>query len=107
MTIRTKRTKLQNSFFFFADWCPHSTEAKPIIDAVSKLYDNKKINGYTLKVFEINSETDEKKLENFEKTYNRKIEGFPTIYLVKGDTVIEFDAEITAETIDEFLHAAL
>ena len=35
------------------------------------------------------------------------IEGFPTIKLIKGDEVIEYDARPNKDTILEFLHSTL
>ena len=30
--------------FFFADWCPHCTKAKPIVDDLKSKYNNRTIN---------------------------------------------------------------
>ena len=46
---------------------------------------------------EVDGEKEEKALENFEKEYlspnDKIIGGYPSIWLVKGDQVIEFDAK--------------
>ena len=47
------------------------------------------------------------KIVAYEKEHNVKIEGFPTIYLVKGEEVIEYDADPTEDTMTEFLHTTL
>ena len=36
-----------------------------------------------------------------------KIEGYPTIKLIKDDQVIEFDAKPTKDTLTQFLNTAL
>jgi hypothetical protein len=36
-----------------------------------------------------------------------KIEGYPTIKLLKGDQVIEYDAKPTKSTMEQFLHTVL
>ena len=46
-------------------------------------------------------------MTGFEKNYNVKIDGFPTIYLVKGEQVIEYDAKPNEKTLTEFLHTTL
>lgn len=90
---------------FHVDWCPHCKTAKPEWDQVKAQYDNKKINGYTVMFSEINC-TDEtsEKLKMIE-TY--KIEGYPTIKLVKDNQVIDFDAKPTKDTLTKFLNTVL
>ena len=41
------------------------------------------------------------------KLYNKKIEGYPTIILVKENEVIEFEAEPTYENLNEFIRTTL
>ena len=46
-------------------------------------------------------------MNEFEKRHSVSIDGYPTIYLVKGDQVIEYDANPTQDSITEFLNTAL
>jgi len=46
-------------------------------------------------------------MNEFEKRHNVSIDGYPSIYLVKGDQVIEYDANPTRDSITEFLNTAL
>ena len=94
-------------YFFYTDWCPHSKKSKPIVDKVKRLYDGKPINGITVHFHEINGESQEDKMNEFEKRHSVSIDGYPTIYLVKGDQVIEYDANPTQDSITEFLNTAL
>ena len=94
-------------YFFYTNWCPHSKKSKPIWEEVKKEYNGKEINGMSLSFVEINGETDENALADFEGTYKVKVEGYPSIYMVKDDQVIEYDAKPTKETLDEFIHATL
>ena len=94
-------------YFFCVDWCPHCKAAKPALEAVKEKYENVPINGVQVLFHFINGEKEEAKVTSFEKTYNIKIDGFPTIYLVKGEQVIEYDAKPNEATLTEFLHTAL
>ena len=90
---------------FYADWCPHCKTAKPAWNEVAEEYQNKTINGYKVIFNDINctNETDE-----VEKMMNQyKVEGFPTIKMIKDGQVIEYDAKPTKETLVEFLNTVL
>ena len=91
--------------FFYADWCPHSKQAKPILDELHKTYENKTINGYTILFTEIDSSRENAQTEKMMDKYN--IEGFPTIKLVKNGQVIEFDAKPTKDNLTQFLNTVL
>jgi thiol-disulfide isomerase/thioredoxin len=104
---KTDAPKTAEFYFFYTEWCPHSKKSKPIVDKVKTLYDDKPINGVTVKFYEVNGETEEDKMNEFEKRHNVSIDGYPTIYLVKGDQVIEYDANPTQDSLTEFLNTTL
>ena len=91
--------------FFYADWCPHSKQAKPVWEELKKTYENKTINGYTIVFTEIDSSTENAQVEKMMDKYN--VEGFPTIKLLKDGQVIEYDAKPTKDTLDKFLNTVL
>ena len=80
---------------------------KQINKKLRKKYETQKINGTTVTFETINSDKEESKVSEFEQEYKVQIKGFPTIYLVKGNQVIEFDTEPTENTLTEFLNTAL
>ena len=100
-------------YMFYTDWCPHCKTAmketgknaswKPI----QAKYNGKAINGVTLTFNEINGEKEEATLNDFESKYGVTIKGYPSIYLIKGDSVIEFEANITRENLTKFLNTTL
>lgn len=104
----------------YADWCPHSKKImnvdpnddesggwKLIYDKwVSGDQDVRLINNYNISMSQI-SESDKKSLEKFEKEYDRTINGFPTIYLIKDNQVIEFDANPTEKGLLDFLNTVV
>ena len=90
---------------FYADWCPHCKTAKPIWEEVKAEYDNKTINGYTVLFTDVNCTNETPDVEKLMTTY--KIEGFPTIKLLKDGQVIEFDAKPSKSTLEQFLNTVL
>ena len=90
---------------FHVDWCPHCKTAKPEWDQVKDEYQNKSINGYKVMFNEINCTDETPDKVKMIETY--KIEGYPTIKLVKDNQVIDFDAKPTKDTLTKFLNTVL
>lgn len=90
---------------FYADWCPHCKTAKPIWEEVKTEFENKTINGYNVLFTDVNCTTETPEVEKLMSTY--KIEGFPTIKLLKDGQVIEFDAKPSKATLEQFLNTVL
>ena len=90
---------------FYVDWCPHCKTAKPAWEEVKSEYENKTINGYRVIFTEINCTNETPEIESLMNKY--KIEGFPTIKLLKDGQVIEYDAKPTKSTLIQFLNTAL
>jgi len=91
--------------FFYADWCPHCKTAKPIWEELQSEYQNKTINGYHVIFTDINCSNETAEVEKMMDKY--KIEGFPTIKLLKDGQVIEYDAKPSKETLVQFLNTVL
>lgn len=90
---------------FYVDWCPHCKTAKPDWEEVKAEFQHKTINGYHVIFTEINCTTES---EEVEKLMNKfKVEGFPTIKLIKDGQVIEYDAKPTKDTLIQFLNTVL
>jgi thioredoxin-related protein len=64
-------------------------------------YNQQIFNGYKLNFIEVDGE------ENQELADKYKVEGFPTIKLVKGNQIIEYDAKPSVEHLKEFLNSTL
>lgn len=88
-------------YFFTVIWCPHSKKAHPVWNEIKEEYHNKIFNGYKLNFIEVDGE------ENQELSDKYKVEGFPTIKLIKGNQIIEYDAKPTVEHLKEFLNSTL
>jgi thiol-disulfide isomerase/thioredoxin len=100
-----EQDKSAELLFFYADWCPHCKTAKPAWAEIVSKYENKTINGYKVVFTEINCTTETEEIGQMMNKY--KIEGFPTLKLLKDGQVIEYDAKPTKETLDEFLNTVL
>jgi len=98
-------SKEAEMILFYVDWCPHCKTAKPEWDQVKAEYQGQTINGYKMLFTEINCTNESPEIENVIKTY--KIEGYPTIKLIKDGQVIEYDAKPTKATMEQFLNTVL
>jgi thiol-disulfide isomerase/thioredoxin len=89
-------------YFFYTDWCPHCKKAKPEWQNFKSMYSGgKKINGYSINFIEVDCEANPEIADKF------KVEGYPTIKLIKGNQVIEFDAKPDVKTLEQFLSTVL
>ncbi|MAA53525.1 MAG: hypothetical protein CMJ41_11030 [Phycisphaerae bacterium] len=86
-------------YFFYTSWCPHCKTAFPIWN---KLKDEvKTVNGKQINYFEVDCEKDTETAEKF------AVEGYPTIKLVDGKKIIEYDAKPDLDTLNEFLSTSI
>ena len=100
-------TKHATLYYFFVEWCPFCKKATPVWEALKTKYEGKAINGVTIGFKSFNADTQEADVAAFEEQYKVKIDGFPTIYLVKGNQVVEYDAKPDEKALTEFLNTAL
>ena len=103
--------KSMTLWYFYTDWCPYCKKAKPQWDLLKSMYPDSTVkeNGYSLKFEEINGETGANQVKFFEKTFLKdsdkktEIDGYPSIYLIKGPQVFEYEATPKLETFQEFI----
>ena len=88
-------------YLFKVDWCPHCKSAKPIFDGVEKELNGRPINGYVVSFKTVDCEAEPDMADKF------KVEGYPTIKLIKNGEVIEYDAKPNKDKILEFLDTVL
>jgi thiol-disulfide isomerase/thioredoxin len=98
-------SKVANLMLFYVDWCPHCKTAKPEWNALKEEYDGKTINGYIIVFEEYNCTDESSEIEELINKY--KIDGYPTIKLIKDNQVIEYDAKPTKATMEQFLTTVL
>lgn len=111
-------------FFFHVDWCPHCIKAKPEWNSFKQQYQDKVINGYTVKTYDIDCTddngdevlvyTDENgtqgstkptSMKTAELIKKYKIESYPTIKVSKDNNTIEFDAKVTADNLSKLVNS--
>lgn len=97
--------KTANLLFFYVDWCPHCKTAKPEWEQTKEEFDGKQINGYTLVFTEYDCTNETPEIEDLMDKY--KIDGYPTIKLVKDNEVIDYDAKPNKTHLTQFLNTVL
>jgi len=96
-----KSSTAADIYFFYTEWCPHCKTAKPIWADFKNQMSGKKVNGISLNFIEIDCDKDTATSDKF------NVKGFPTIKLVKGKQVIEYDAKPSTANLIEFVNASL
>ena len=89
-------------YFFHVDWCPHCKTAMPEWKRFKKSYDGKVLNGYDLKCVEYNCTEETSEVTAMINKY--KLEGYPTVKMIKDGQVIEFDSKITNNALEQFVN---
>ena len=87
---------------FFASWCPLSKKAMPVWEEIKEKYNGKTINNYLITFKEIDG-SDSENAAVSEKLDNYKVDGFPTIKLLKENELIDFDANPTQSSLEQFI----
>ena len=88
-------------YFFYTTWCPHCKKSMPVWQSLKSDLDGKEIKGVTLSFIEVDCDKDAALAEKY------NVQGYPTIKLVKGNQVIEYDAKPDKDTLMEFLNTSL
>jgi thiol-disulfide isomerase/thioredoxin len=105
ISVESRKNNHAELILFTVDWCPHCKTAKPEWENLKSEYENKTINGYDIIFTEHNCTAESAEVEELMNKY--KIEGYPTIKLLKDNQVIEYDAKPTKATLEQFLNTVL
>lgn len=102
---------------YYVDWCPHSNAIMSEWNMFKEEYNNKNTNGYKLEVIDINLTNEDGSKEeddNYLKQSvvkkiiaDNKIEVFPTIKMYKNKEVIDFDAKVTVNNLEQMVETIL
>jgi len=96
-----KKTEVADLYFFYTTWCPHCKKSMPVWKSLKDEFDNKEFKGVTINFIEVDCDKDTALAEKF------NVQGYPTIKLVKGNQIIEYDAKPSKDTLMEFLETSL
>lgn len=88
-------------FLFYTTWCPACKKAKPIWNQVKEEFNGQEINGKRVIFREVDCDKNEELADKF------NIEGYPTIKMVSGGNVVEYDARPDRDTLVEFMQSVL
>ena len=77
-----------------ADWCGHCKKAMP---EFKKLGSSVSVSGVNIPVSIFDADKDKEEIARY------KVKGYPTVLLVKGDTVHEYSGQRTADGIRQFI----
>ena len=102
-----RRQKTADILYFHTDWCPHCKKADPIIGVGGSFYNKyngKEVNGLIINIIDVNCTKDDDP-ETTASIQKYGIEHYPTIKMILGEDVIDFDAKITDSNLDKFVHA--
>ncbi len=97
----SEKEKEAEIMFFYVNWCPHCKTAKPIWQKVKDTYHGKVVNGTKVYFKEIDCEKNEDMADKY------KVDGYPTIKLVKENEIIEFNAKPRESSLTQFLDSTL
>ena len=86
-------------YFFYVDWCPHCTKAKP---EVAKFQDdlatqNNLINNTPVEVREVNCEKEPEVAKEF------NVKAYPTVVAVNNDKKEELNNKVTSSNLKDWL----
>ena len=90
--------KVADLYYFYTTWCTYCKKARPEWDAIKDKYKGKKINGWSINFIEIDCEEQDEVAGKF------GVDAYPTIKLIRGNQIVEYDAKPNRDTINEFLN---
>lgn len=88
-------------YFFYTTWCPHCKTAKPIWNEFKESMKDKKVNGQKVIFIEVDCDKDKALADRYD------VKGYPTIKLVSGNQVVEYDAKPDIKSLEQFLQSSL
>ena len=94
-------------YFFHADWCPHCKKAQPEWNAFNSQYDGTEVNGYKITCIDVDCSSDPPSDDSKSLMKKYSVSSFPTVKLLRDDTIIDFDSKITRTTLETFVNTML
>ena len=83
--------------YFYTTWCPYCKKARPEWDKFRSQWEEKGIDGYKLHFKEVDCDINESLADKY------KVDGYPTIKMVKNGEVMDYDAKPEQDTLNRFL----
>ena len=97
-------------YLISVDWCPHCKSLlgkDGVWKEITKKFESKGFNNYRINFHNIDG-YNKNEILSFEDKYlkKEKIESYPSIYLIKNNQVIEFDANPDVDKFTNFLNVS-
>lgn len=89
--------KVCDLYYFYTSWCPYCKKAFVEWNKFKSEWNYKKMDGYDIHFHEVDCDVS----EALATKYNVTI--YPTIKLIKDDTIINYDAKPTVHSLTKFL----
>lgn len=86
-------------YFFYVDWCPHCTNAKPEVAALEQelATQNNLVNGVPVEVKQVNCD------EEKELAAEHNVKAYPTVVAVKGNETEQLNNKVTKSNLKDWL----
>ena len=85
-------------YYFYTEWCPHCKKSSPEWEAFVQEVDGQIVNGNTVHCHKIDCDNDS---EGLADTF--KVESYPTIKMVVGGNMIDYDAKVSVASLNQFV----
>jgi len=87
-------------YFFHADWCPHCKKASPQWASFVSSYDNQQVNGINVVCVDVDcTDGTDPRIQKY------NINGYPTVIILKDGNTINFDSQITSDSLTQFVNS--
>jgi len=98
-------------YLISVDWCPHCKSLlgkDGVWKEITQKFESEGFNNYRINFYNIDGDN-KSEILSFEDKYlkKEKIESYPSIYLIKNNQVIEFDANPDVDKFTNFLKSVL
>ena len=98
-SLDIKTTKYIEIMLFYTTWCPMCKKAMPEWNKFKQHWENKQLDGYTILFKEIDCDLNENLADKY------KIDGYPTIKMIRDNKIITYDAKPLFSTLNMFLNS--
>jgi len=88
-------------YYFYTEWCPHCKKGRPMWDDFKKSHGSGEINGRPLFFHEVDCDKDSVLADKF------NVSSYPTIKLVSGKNIHEYDAKPDVANLNKFLNSSV
>lgn len=88
-------------YFFYTAWCPVCKRVRPEWEKFKAEWHDKSAHGHHLEFKEVDCDLHESLANQYDITK------YPTVKLVNGDSVYDFDAKVELASLTQFIHTVL